>query len=250
MSEAGHRVKTGQEARLLDLPATGRTHGAFDDLHGYPDGRAFADAMKQATAQHYGHAGPAMVARLLEEKQDLPGLLAMARDLPMFAAADGLHKRAAGVFALVGLAGELATEYGLTGWAEGDAVKAASVGFDLWRQHRGDGNTEQRQILQAVQDFLERHGDSRFSALGDYKGSNVRDRAGYWRDGEGGRVYLMTRGALAEAAKGHDFSRIVQALDAAGWLVEKDRDKRWTKKVRVGPRHQNFYVVRIPDGDQ
>ena len=33
-------------------------------------------------------------------------------------------KRAAGRFALIGLAGELATEYGLTGWQEGDRVEA------------------------------------------------------------------------------------------------------------------------------
>ena len=250
MAEAGHRVKAGQEARLLDVPATGRTHGAFDDLHGYSDGRAFADAMKQATAQHYGHAGPAMVGLLLKETRDLPGLWAKATDLPLFAATDGLHKRAAAVFALVGMAGELATEYGLTGWTEGEAMMAASDGFHAWRRHRGEGSTEQRQILHAVQDFLERHGDSRFSPLGYSEKVPVRDRAGYWRDGEQGRVYLMTRGALMEAAKGHDLSRIGQALDAAGWLVEKDMDHRLTKKTRVEGKQLNLYAVRIPDGDQ
>jgi len=248
MAEAGRRVKAGQEARLLDVPATGRPYGAFDDLHGYKDGRAFADAMKQATAQFYGHAGAAFIERLLDEKRDLPGLLAQTLELPVFAATDGLHKRAAGVFALAGLAGELATEYGLTGWKTGEAMHAARGGFDAWRQHRGEGSTEQRQILQAVQDFLERHGDGRFTALHDAD-IPIRDRAGYWQDGANGRVYMMTRGALQEAAKGHDMPRIADALNRAGWLADKDTDKRLTKKTRAGGRLLNLYHVCIPEGD-
>ena len=204
--------------------------------------------MKQAAALHYGHAGPAMVGHLLDEKRDLPGLLAKAVELPLFAATDALHKRAASVFALVGMAGELASEYGLTGWHQGEAIESARVAFDAWRLHRGEGSTEQLQILQAVQDFLERHGDSRFSALGDTE-VVVRDRAGYWREAQDGRVFLMTRGALQEAAKGHDLPRIGQALNAAGWLAEKDRDGRFTRKTKVGGRPLNLYAVRIPEGE-
>jgi putative DNA primase/helicase len=54
MQAAGQRVKVGQEARLLNNPATDCTYGAFDNLHGLADGRACADSMKQSTNQFYG----------------------------------------------------------------------------------------------------------------------------------------------------------------------------------------------------
>ncbi len=53
-------------------------------------------------------------------------MLEEIKSLQMFSAegAEGQDKRAAGRFALIGLAGALATEYGLTGWQEGEALHA------------------------------------------------------------------------------------------------------------------------------
>jgi len=65
--------------------------------------------------------------------------------------------------ALYGMAGKLATEYGLTGWPIGDALKAAGEGFRLWLSERRPSNDEKRQILKQVSDFIDRHGDARFS---------------------------------------------------------------------------------------
>jgi putative DNA primase/helicase len=66
---------------------------------------------------------------------------------PMFATdgTEGQDKRAAARFALIGLAGELATDYGVTGWQVGAAVEAAAHGFKLWQSMRGKGNDERRQ---------------------------------------------------------------------------------------------------------
>jgi hypothetical protein len=54
---------------------------------------------------------------------------------------EGQEKRAAARFALIALAGELATEYGITGWPEGAAIEAAAAGFEAWRAERGHGTT-------------------------------------------------------------------------------------------------------------
>jgi putative DNA primase/helicase len=54
---------------------------------------------------------------------------------------EGQDKRAAGRFALLALAGELATEYGMTGWPEGEAVKAA---VDRVQRLAIDARTRQR----------------------------------------------------------------------------------------------------------
>lgn len=53
-------------------------------------------------------------------------------------------------FALYGMAVELAVEWGILPWPEGEALNAAAEGFWLWREARGVGMTEDRQILQAV----------------------------------------------------------------------------------------------------
>jgi putative DNA primase/helicase len=248
MAEGRLNAKAGQEARLLDIPATARRFGLFDNLHGAEDGRAFADAMKQGTGANFGHAGPAFVEALLDDARDLPALFAQARALPDFRAADGLESRAAGWFALIGLAGELATEAGITGWPEGEAMAAAFEGFRLWRDFRGAGNTETRRILEAVTAYLERYGDSRFSDLQRGEETRVNERAGWWRDTpDGGRVWLFNRPGLAEAGGGFDLKRITQALNEAGWIAERDSG-RLTKKTRADGRTLNLYAVQ-PGGE-
>ncbi|MEO8818881.1 MAG: hypothetical protein ABI393_11525 [Paralcaligenes sp.] len=59
--------------------------------------------------------------------------------------------RVARRFALVALAGELATGAGLTGWAKGEASAAARECFASWLENFGGaGNQEQRAILAHV----------------------------------------------------------------------------------------------------
>ncbi len=117
MQEGGHRAKAGQAVRLLDIPSA-RTHGAWDDLHGMTSGTAFSDAIKRAAVTHYGHAGRAFLERLTRDGRDFCDLLERIKALPEFSSesGEGQDKRAAGRFALLALAGEMATDYKLTGW--------------------------------------------------------------------------------------------------------------------------------------
>jgi putative DNA primase/helicase len=206
MAEGGHRFKAGQSVRLLDIP-TARQHGCFDVLHDHASGAALSDAIKRAAVTHYGRPGRAFLERLTHDQRDFAARLEILKGLPDFNRQDfeGQDKRAAGRFALLALAGELATEYGLTGWPEGEAVKAAVIGFNAWRSLRGRGNDERRQILQRVSDFIERHGDGRFSDADGTRESQTRDRAGWWRDTQDGRLYLFTAEGMREALKGFDF---------------------------------------------
>jgi putative DNA primase/helicase len=150
--------------RLLDVPISGK-FGAWDELHGFPNGAAFSEALKQESATHYGHAGRAFLERLTRDTRDFFERLERIKALPEFITegGEGQDKRAAARFAVAGLAGEVATEYGITGWEEGTAVKAAAEGLKAWRSLRGPRNDERRQILEAVAGFIERHCDSRFS---------------------------------------------------------------------------------------
>ena len=244
MAEGGYRAKAGQSVRLLDIPAAA-TYGAWGELHGLPSGAAFSDAIKRAAATHYGQAGRAFLERLTCDTQDFGAYLEAVKQAPLFAATDGQHKRVAARFALIAMAGELATDYGITGWPEGLALESAIYGLNAWLATRGQGNDERRQIIERVSDFIERHGDGRFS--NESVEAQVRDRAGWWRDTEGGRTYMFTAESLREALKGFDFRRALDALQEAGILPSVGGERRIS--VRIGGRVVKLYPVTLEGGN-
>ena len=245
MAEGGHRTKAGQGVRLLDLPAD-RRFGCFDELHGFDGGRALADAIKQAAAENYGTAGRAFLERLTRDGSDFGKMLEEMKAFPEFAAGSGQESRAAGRFALVSMAGELATEYGLTGWPEGAALDAAAEAYRLWRGWRGDGQDEPRKILESVRDFLEAHGENRFSPLKIINNDLapwIRDRAG-WRDGD---VFYLTSGAMREATRGYDLKRALDVLEQRGAIPAADaKGRRSTTKDVPDGRKVRLYPVEYP----
>jgi len=245
MAEGGHRSKAGQSVRLLDIPAA-RQHGCFDVLHDQPSGAALSDAIKRAAITHYGRVGRAYLERLAHDPRDFAATLEVIKGLPEFSRQDfeGQDKRAAGRFALLALAGELATEYGLTGWPEGDAIKAAVIGFKAWRSLRGRGNDERRQILERVSNFIERHGDGRFSNADTSNEIQVRERAGWWRDSKGSRLYLFTADGMREALKGFDFNRALDELEGCAAIPKAGANGKRSKPERIGGRTVRVYEVQ------
>ncbi|MEG1971372.1 MAG: DUF927 domain-containing protein, partial [Burkholderiaceae bacterium] len=176
--EAGKRMPAGAEVRCVDIPAEVEGgHGCFADLHGCPDGGAFASQVGSAAREVFGVVGPAfvdMVAPRIEELGE-----ATRRAAAEFvkantrAGASGQVSRVAQNLGVTAFAGELATSAGLTGWAKGDATAAAVAVLKTWIGARGgDGNSEERKLLQQVRHFLEQHGEAKFS---DWHRSQVTD---------------------------------------------------------------------------
>jgi putative DNA primase/helicase len=135
-------------------------------LHQYASGTEFSDAIKRAAVTDYGHAGRAFLEKLSRDHEvNFSEALDTIKAMPELQAPgdEGQAKRVAARFAVVALAGELATLYGVTGWSEGEAIRAAGVGFAAWQSLRGAGrgNAERDQIIERVVSFIERHGDSR-----------------------------------------------------------------------------------------
>lgn len=252
MNEGGHRVKAGQSVRLLDIPAV-REYGAFDNLHGESSGSAFSDVIKLASVTHYGHAGRAFLEKLTRDQRNFCERLELIKSLPDFSATDGegQERRAACRFALVALAGELATEYGLTGWPEGAAIEAAAVGFNAWRSLRGHGNDERRQIVEKLRDFIERHGDSRFSDADS--GDNIRNnRAGWYRDAGCHRVYLFTSDGIREATRGFEFKRSLDVLQEVGALEPPGANGERARPMRIDGLAVKLYPIdadKLSGGD-
>jgi len=134
------------------------------------------------------------------------------------------------------MAGELATEYGLTDWPPGDAFKAAGECFRLWFNERGHGNDEERKIIEQVFDFIDRHGNARFSNADEMpsdRSTIIRERAGWWKDTADGRAYLFTSGGMREALKGTDLSRGLDALQSAGMLPAPKPGSKRLKSERI-----------------
>jgi putative DNA primase/helicase len=190
MAEGMKRIKTGQEVRMVDIPAdAGAGLGGLEALHGRPDGASFVDHMQGAAGRAYGAVGLAWLDHLCEQVTGLTGRLtaaieAFSRQL-VPSGASGQVARVGRRFALVAVAGEMASAAGLTGWAKGESEAAVMACFRDWLQARGgDGNGEVTAILRAVKKFLEVHGAGRFTwwhRAADDHAATTMQRAGYRR---------------------------------------------------------------------
>ena len=250
------RVRAGQEVRVLDVPAEAGPHGLFDTLHDFANAAALADHLRAATGRTYGTAGRAWLERLASDPE---GMSAVARDvmgafLSTHVARDagGQVRRAAGRFALVAAAGELAAACGILPWQPGEAERAAAACFKAWRATRpgGDGAAEDAAAVAAVRAFIGAHGESRFQTLGDHddpEARNIINRAGWKkRDGQGWRFLIMPETWRREVVAGMDPEASARALHRAGFLMASgEKDGRMQRPERTGlSRKARVYVIR------
>ena len=190
MSESGKRARTGQELRMVDIPAdAGKGMGAFEFLHGQASPAAFAGHLNHEAAACHGAPGRAFLQWCAAHWGDLGARLRTTVQALVAEwvtdSASGQVLRVARRFALVAAAGELATEIGLTGWDRSESEWAARTCFDAWLAARGgDGNGEVTAMLRQVRRFLEAHGEGRFTwwhrAADDHSAKTLQ-RAGFRR---------------------------------------------------------------------
>lgn len=190
MAEGGKRTRTGQEVRMADIPAdAGAGMGAFEQLHGLPNGAAFSSHLAREAQVCHGAVGMAFLQwatahsdTLAKRVRNAVGQLA---GIWVPDGASGQVARVAARFALVGVAGALASEAGFTGWNEGESEAAAKKCFDAWMAARGGaGNGEVAAMLRQVRGFFEAHGEGRFTwwhrAADDHNAKTLQ-RAGFRR---------------------------------------------------------------------
>lgn len=190
MAEGGKRSRAGQDVRMADIPAeTGKSTGAFENLHGQANASELSQLLVREAASCYGAVGyaflqwacanaPTLGHRVREAVSLLSGSWIPAN-------ASGQVARVAARFALVGIAGAMATEAGLTGWDEGESEDAAKACFDAWLTARGgSGSGEVTAMLRQVRRYLEANGESRFTwwhrATDDHSVKTLQ-RAGFRR---------------------------------------------------------------------
>ena len=168
MESAGKKMKGGQEVRLISIPAEVIPGSALEVFHEFAGGHEISGWVQSKAARNYGTAGRAWLEHLVANTNGLTDALRKRMDaiesmlVPHGAA--GQVKRGGRRFALVAAAGEMATAAGLTGWPEGEAIRATTACFNAWISSRGgSGSSEITSMLRAVRRFLEMHGEGRFA---------------------------------------------------------------------------------------
>jgi putative DNA primase/helicase len=242
MARGGFTAMAGQEVRLLNIFVE-RKYGVWDDLGVFADGPAFTNAIRSASKKYYGVAGRAFLERLTRETDDLRANFEAIKIKFTSLIDSGQEDRAAARFALVGLAGELASKYGIVPWPQGAAIEAAMEMFKVWRQHRGKGNSEPRRICECVLDFINAHGDSRFSEHGGTTVGVVRERAGWWINCGNHRKYWFTTAAMSEALKGHNLDVALRVLREVGALPAVDVQGRGSQVKKIEGASRRIYEI-------
>ena len=280
MAEGMKRARTGQEVRMADIPAdAGAGMGAFENIHGFAGPAQFASHLTREVQACYGAPGRAFIewacanADTLARRVRTATASLAAEWMPHGAA--GQVERVGARFALVGVAGELATEAGLTGWPAGESARAAKACFDSWLAARGgSGNGEVAAMLRQVRKFLETHGEGRFAMWhrsADDHAPKTLQRAGVRRmlnaQGEpiksnsqfgteyGDRMapaageevsfeyFVLAETFKGEVCQGFDPVAVCKVLESHGCLMVKEPGRYTTKQRLPGIGNVRCYQV-------
>jgi putative DNA primase/helicase len=187
MEQAGKNSKAGHDVRMAHIAAdAGKGLGVFDTLHDFESGAALSDHLVKMARQYYGTAGMALIEYAVSDFDNISdaltsGIAQLVREMCP-ENSHGQVARVAARFALVGLAGEMATAQGITGWETGEAIAGARTCFATWLEGRGgSGNVEHVSILRQVSAFFQAHGNARFTPwhrATDDHAPNTINRAG------------------------------------------------------------------------
>ena len=274
MAEASKRARVGQELRMVDVPVeAGAGHAGFEQLHGSKNGADFSQRIVRECSSVFGAPGDAFIRWAVANADSLPSVLRERMDAALAqwlsAAASGQVNRVARRFALVGVAGELATAAGCTGWPEGAAIQAAQTCFAAWLSARGgDGNGEERLIMQQVRAWFAANAEGRFTywhRANDDRSPRTMNRAGFRRlvnrrgeaialgvEGEPSEFarqdaeaefYVFVDIFRAEVCRGLDCSAVLRLLDRRGH-IRKATTGQFTRTERL-PGLGSAQVYRI-----
>jgi uncharacterized protein (DUF927 family) len=256
IAESGGKVMAGQEARFTSISAdAGRGLGIFEELHGFDGGRKLAEEIDAATQRHHGHAALEFLEKLTDDvggaAKEVAARIEAFRDRVCPKTADGQVQRVSRRFALIAAAGELASDWGITGWASGEATKAAETCFEAWLDQRGgSGPQEIASALSRVRLVIEQHGASRFQVWEDAANITVRNLSGGQVNSQLGYVrrdqnqYLFSAEAFeAEVCKGLDVKLVCKALRQIDALDYDEARNQKQLRIPNGPR-QRLYVIK------
>ncbi|MBO1561594.1 TOPRIM and DUF927 domain-containing protein [Yersinia pseudotuberculosis] len=253
IASSGSKVKAGQLVRLLNIPLE-KAH----QHHETPNGKAHADALKDAYQHNYGAAGRYWIKHLADHQQQAVAAVREAesrwRSLIPADYGEQVH-RVAARFAVL----EAALLFGrvVTGWDKQECRDAIQHNFNAWIKEFGTGNKEHQQIIEQTEGFLNAYGLSRFAPLPyDPQSLPIRDLAGYRDKGKHDRdamvFYTFPAAFEDEIARGFNVKHFAKALAGAGMLTPPASGRGYQRKSpRIDGRQINVYVIQhMPESSQ
>lgn len=241
MASARQRIHDGQKIRLLDIVAENRKFGAFDALHDKTDPGQFADYLERAANDNHGSVGKLFVENLI-------GIVGQTERFRRFVdrfveealkehgvSGDGQTKRALKRFALAALAGEMATQFGLTGWPNGAAKTGILEVCGTWLEEQGaKKKAEIDSALEATRSYLAAH-PTGFEPVGPTAG------VGGWRDAD----YFYFKPDTWVGIHGRDAAQEAARLHKGERLLKSDRgDTLQLKMGHAVPGRPKVYAIR------
>lgn len=255
-TEDGGRAMAGQSVRLVDINADpGAGLGVFENLHGFRNGAALANHIKNACDKVYGVAADLFLTRLMED----PDAVAVAisgfveefnlKHCPT--GADGQVRRVIDKFALIAAVGELAVQFGVFPWAEDEAANGVVKCMEDWLTERGNVKaSEANQAIQQILRIIESNGASRFDEWtekplnhGETTVDKARDRLGWRRMVDGIWHYYATTSGFKEMCSGLNQTVAIQELTDAG-ILKPANDGKSAKSVTV-PGHGKMRLYHV-----
>lgn len=251
MQEQGQKTKLGQEIRLADIDIDQSEYGIFDRLDFAEDGAKQSIELAKRLNQSYGVAGIAWLEYITSHKDQVikqaEQLLEQYREALAANHTQGHIVRVANYFALVAVAGELATQANITGWKSGTAFNAVQEVFSQWLgSFEQVGDFEDREMIAHVKAFFEANESSRFESItpDPDHAERIYNRVGYWKIENGEKVfYVLPEQFKKEICKGYDSRKVARAL-LTNNLLEHDTGKS-VKTVRLPCRNLAVKVYAI-----
>ncbi|MGL4588466.1 MAG: DUF927 domain-containing protein [Acinetobacter ursingii] len=242
-------------------------YGVFECINYGSNSSELGNRINELASKHYGHAGIKWLEYLTSDKD---AVMQQAKKLldsfvkQHTQAKNGQANRVLRRFALVAVAGELATLAGITGWQQGRALEAVAQCFNNWLDSLGSGeNMEETRILEHIKAFFEANGTSRFqelTAIGQKDGKVIQqcihNRVGYYDPHQ--KVYLVYPTMFKnEMCIGMNELNVKKVLVKHGWIEEfiEGGKKLYAKKTSSDlpdgsrPRLMHFSIEAMQNID-
>ena len=249
VAEAGKRVYAGAAIRLCDIDAdAGVGMGAFENIHGYELPSKFAETLAANVAKYYGVPFVEFIKQLIVKRDEVIPTLKECEEAfskeTLTEQASGQARRVASRFALIVAGGEIATEWGITGWKPGEAMQAGIACFKAWLAgYGGESNQEERLMIQKVKLFLEKHHEGRFISMDRIADKDhapkTMDRVGYRESKNIGKdiaelaethYFIFPEAFKTEVCKGEDYRAVAKLLINKGYMKPGDGKNLAVKK--------------------
>ena len=265
-------VATGAEIRMATINAipVSEDLGVFESIPRGMNSKELADTFAEYGSRFYGTAGVAFMKRFIEDVARRGGVEAM-REFIAKGVSDwvnvharnynGQIQREAKRFALVAVAGELATEYGVLPWDTGEASNFADACFRSFVENFETSEDREIRLCQGVIDYAVAYPDNFASLYPDgnlHPAVNPRPLCGSIIYGaslgvgvpcEPAVVIFLARGM--KLACGEAYSETMAALKSQNWLLTNQPDKfkykpSGSKPIKVSDKitlHTGYIVI-------